>query len=168
MEGIKIHYSKKLIGQMIAAIGVPTVFIFCAYYYFHSKLDIGYVITMFGSMIAVTLLLNGRNIFKWTRMTIYDEYFEVNSEYKWTVCFRDVQEFYLTKLHGNTLIGIRYKKGHENWRPNDEIEEEGVERLKNQDAPGCPYLIPTRTLDIKPQQLLSLLNKKLIQAMTKQ
>lgn len=169
MQEIKIHYSKKLIGQFIAAMLVPVVFIFWAYYYFHSKLAPGFVVTMFGTMMVVTFLLNGRNIFKhWTRMTIYDEYFEVNSEYKWRVCFRNVEGFYLTRLHGNTLIVIRYKKDHENWRPDDEIEEEGAERLKNQDAPGCPYLIPTRTMDIKPHNLLNLLNKKLIQAKAKQ
>ena len=168
MQEIKIHYSKKLISQLIAVMLVPVVFIFWAYYYFHSKLDPWFVFTMFGTMMVVTFLQNG-NIFKyWTRMTIYDEYFEVNSEYKWTVCFRDVEKFYLTRLHGNTLIVIRYKKNHKNWRPDDEIEEEGAERLKKQHAPGCPYLIPTRTMDINPHKLLNLLNKKKIQAKTKQ
>ena len=61
-----------------------------------------------------------------------------------------------------------YKKDHENWRPDDEIAKEGVERLKNQDAPGCPYFIPTRIMDIKPEVLLYQLNKKLILAKAKQ
>jgi len=74
-------------------------------------------------------------------MTITDEYLEINSKDKWTVCFCDVEEFYRADYD---VIGIRYKKDNENCRPDDEI--------------------PTRTMDINPQKLLYLLNKKLFQA----
>lgn len=91
-------------------------------------------------------------------MTITDEYFEVNSKFKWRVCFRDVEEFYPVDYN---VIGIRYKKTHENWRPDDEIEEGRKERLNNTDAPGAVYEISTRIMDIKSQKLLYLLNQKL-------
>ena len=60
-------------------------------------------------------------------MTITDEYLEVNSKSKWMVCFCDVEEFYRADYD---VIGIRYKKDHENWRPDDEIAEESVERKR--------------------------------------
>ena len=160
---IKIYYSKKRAVAVLLAIPLLFALMFWVFYHFNSNL------WSCISPLIIGLIAYGSICYRIYKhrvcMTITDEYLEVNSKSKWMVCFCDVEEFYRADYD---VIGIRYKKDHENWRPDDEISEESVERLKNQDAPGCPYFIPTRIMDIKPEVLLYQLNKKLIQAKAKQ
>lgn len=156
MKEIKIHYSKKRAVALLLIMPVVFGLMFWVFYHFNSNvwsLVSPLVIALFFFANACYRIYKQR-----VCMTITDEYFEVNSKFKWRVCFRDVEEFYPVDYN---VIGIRYKKTHENWRPDDEIEEGRKERLNNTDAPGAVYEISTRIMDIKSQKLLYLLNQKL-------
>ena len=97
----------------------------------------------------------------WRRIVVNDECVEVNSKYKWTVCFRDVEDFYPLTYKGQYLIGIHYKQEHENYRTDKYLDETRETRMGYKLSPGAPYEIPTRYLDIKPQELLKQLNERL-------
>lgn len=138
-KDIKIYYSKKRAVAVLLAIPVLCGLMFWVFYHFNANL------WSYGSPLIIALIVYGSICYKIYKqrvcMTITDEYLEINSKDKWTVCFCDVEEFYRADYD---VIGIRYKKDNENCRPDDEI--------------------PTRTMDINPQKLLYLLNKKIFQA----
>lgn len=156
MKKIKIYYSRKRAVAVLLAIPLLLGLMLWVFYHFNANR------WSFVAPLFIALACYGSICYRIYQqrvcMIITDEYLEVNSKSKWRVCFRDVEEFYRADYD---LIGIRYKKTHENWRPDAEIEEDRKERLNNVDAPGAVYEIPTRTMDIKPQKLLDLLNQKL-------
>ena len=156
MKVLKINYSKKL-PAMALLLFVPFVGLFA------------YLVARFGGDLRFVCIIAGVTFVNlafeiirgWRRIVVNDECVEVNSKYKWTVCFRDVEDFYPVTYKGQYLIGIHYKQEHENYRTDDYLDETRETRMGYKLSPGAPYEIPTRYLDIKPQELLKQLNERL-------
>ena len=162
MKILKINYSKKLpaIGLLLF---VPLVGVF-AYFTIRFGGDLRFV-----SIVAIGMFVNlaFELIRGWRRIVINDECVEVKSRYRWTVCFRDVEDFYPLTYKGQYLIGLHYKQEHENYRTDEYLDDTRATRMAYKLSPGAPYEIPTRYLDIKPQELLKQLNERLhLQKMT--
>ena len=130
---------------------------------------LAYFAAYYGGNMAFVCVVSGVVMFKlgceivkgWNRITINDECVMVNSKYQWTVCFRDVEDFYPVTYKGQYLIGIHYKQSHENYRTDDYLDDTRETRMGYELSPGAPYEIPTRGLSIKPQELLKQLNERL-------
>ena len=156
MKEIKINYSKKIPAMAVLLI-IPLIgalAYFAAYY--------GGNMTFVCVMSGVVIFRLSYEIVKgWHRITINDECVVVNSKYQWTVCFRDVEDFYPVTYKGQYLIGIHYKQSHENYRTDDYLDDTRETRMGYELSPGAPYEIPTRGLSIKPQELLKQLNERL-------
>lgn len=75
--------------------------------------------------------------------------------------FNDVESFYPTRYNGQDIIGVRYKQGTENWKPEEEILDSRKSRIRYPENlhPGKPYEIYVHDLEIKGQQLCDLLNQ---------
>jgi hypothetical protein len=156
MKEIKINYSKK-VPAMAMLLTIPLIgalAYFAAYY----GGNMGFVC---GASAFVMFRLGYEIIKGWNRITINDECVVVNSKYQWTVCFRDVEDFYPVTYKGQYLIGIHYKQSHENYRTDDYLDDTRETRMGYELSPGAPYEIPTRGLSIKPQELLKQLNERL-------
>lgn len=162
MKVLKINYSKKVpaIGLLIL---VPLVSV--VVYFSMRNEDALRFVSGFAAVMFVNLafeLIRG-----WRRIVINDECVEVKSRYRWTVCFRDVEDFYPLTYKGQYLIGIHYKQEHENYRTDEYLDDTRATRMAYKLSPGAPYEIPTHYLDIKPQELLKQLNERLhLQKMT--
>ena len=156
MKEIKISYSKKL-PVMAVLLTIPLIG-FLAYFAAYYGGNLMFVCVMS----AIVMFRLGYEIIKgWHRITINDECVVVNSKYQWTVCFRDVEDFYPITYKGQYLIGIHYKQSHENYRTDDYLDDTRETRMGYELSPGAPYEIPTRGLSIKPQELLKQLNDRL-------
>ncbi len=156
MKEIKINYSKK-VPAMAMLLTIPLIGAF-AYFAAYYGGNMAFVCVVSG----VVMFKLGCEIIKgWNRITINDECVVVNSKYQWTVCFRDVEEFYPITYKGQYLIGIHYKQSHENYRTDDYLDDTRETRMGYELSPGAPYEIPTRGLSIKPQELLKQLNERL-------
>jgi hypothetical protein len=156
MKEIKISYSKKL-PAMAVLLTIPLIG-FLAYFAAYYGGNLMFVCVMS----AIVMFRLGYEIIKgWHRITINDECVVVNSKYQWTVCFRDVEDFYPITYKGQYLIGIHYKQSHENYRTDDYLDDTRETRMGYELSPGAPYEIPTRGLSIKPQELLKQLNERL-------
>ena len=156
MKVLKINYSKK-VPAIALLILVPLV---SALVYFSMRNEdaFRFVITFAGVMFVNLAfeLIRG-----WRRIVVNDECVEVKSRYQWTVCFRDVEDFYPLTYKGQYLIGIHYKQEHENYRTDEYLDDTRATRMAYKLSPGAPHEIPTRYLDIKPQELLKQLNERL-------
>ncbi|ADE83601.1 hypothetical protein PRMUPPPA20_11400 [Xylanibacter ruminicola] len=156
MKVLKVNYSKKLpaIGLLILVplVGVVAYFSMC-------NEDAFRFVSAFAAVMFVNLAIE--LIRGWRRIIVNDECVEIKSRYKWTVCFRDVEDFYPLTYKGQYLIGIHYKQEHENYRTDEYLDETRETRMGYKLSPGAPYEIPTRYLDIKPQELLKQLNERL-------
>ena len=156
MKEIKINYSKK-VPAMAVLLTIPLIG------------ALAYFAAYYGGNMAFVCVVSGVVMFKlgceivkgWNRITINDECVMVNSKYQWTVCFRDVEDFYPVTYKGQYLIGIHYKQSHENYRTDDYLDDTRETRMGYELSPGAPYEIPTRNLSIKPQELLKQLNERL-------
>ena len=156
MKEIKINYSKK-VPAMAVLLTIPLIG------------ALAYFAAYYGGNMAFVCVVSGVVMFKlgceivkgWNRITINDECVMVNSKYQWTVCFRDVEDFYPITYKGQYLIGIHYKQSHENYRTDDYLDDTRETRMGYELSPGAPYEIPTRNLSIKPQELLKQLNERL-------
>lgn len=156
MKEIKINYSKK-VPAMAVLLTIPLIG------------ALAYFAAYYGGNMAFVCVVSGVVMFKlgceivkgWNRITINDECVMVNSKYQWTVCFRDVEDFYPVTYKGQYLIGIHYKQSHENYRTDDYLDDTREIRMGYELSPGAPYEIPTRGLSIKPQELLKQLNERL-------
>lgn len=156
MKVLKINYSKKVpaIGLLIL---VPLVSVVT--YFSMRNEDAFRFVCAFAGVMFVNLafeLIRG-----WRRLVINDECVVVKSKYQWTVCFCDVEDFYPITYKGQYLIGIHYKQDHENYRTDEYLDDTRATRMDYKLSPGAPYEIPTRYLDIKPQELLKQLNERL-------
>ena len=156
MKVLKVNYSKKLpaIGLLIL---VPLVGVL-AYLSMRFLGNCRFVCAFAGVMFVNLAfeLIRG-----WRRLVINDECVVVKSKYQWTVCFCDVEDFYPITYKGQYLIGIHYKQDHENYRTDEYLDDTRATRMDYKLSPGAPYEIPTRYLDIKPQELLKQLNERL-------
>lgn len=161
MKVLKINYSKKVPAMMLL-IGIPLVGVFTYLsFYFGGNYSFLFVLTPYFGFMLVDFLRH------WRRIIINDECVVVNSKFQWTVCFRDVEDFYPLTYKGQYLIGIHYKQEHENYRTDEYLDDTREIRMGYEFSPGAPYEIPTRYLDIKPQELLKQLNERLhLQKMT--
>jgi len=156
MKEIKINYSKK-VPAMAVLLTIPLIgaLVYFAIYY---RGGVGFVC---GASAFAMFRLGYEIVSGWHRITINDECVIVNSKYQWTVCFRDVEDFYPITYKGQYLIGIHYKQSHENYRTDDYLDDTRETRMGYELSPGAPYEIPTRGLSIKSQELLKLLNERL-------
>lgn len=156
MKVLKINYSKK-VPAIALLILVPSVSVL-VYFSMRNEDAFRFVITFAGVMFVNLAfeLIRG-----WRRIVVNDECVKVKSRYQWTVCFRDVEDFYPLTYKGQYLIGIHYKQEHENYRTDEYLDDTRATRMAYKLSPGAPYEIPTRYLDIKPQELLKQLNERL-------
>ena len=163
MKEVKIYFSKKKVVAFVALMLTSLVVYILTRLYFSSREEMWW--NLLGAPVCIFAFYFIKYLHDFYKqrlcMTITYEYLEVNNKFKWTVCFRDVDAFYLTKYKTLKLIGIQYKKEHENWKSLDEIEEGRKDRLRNPDAPGAVYEIPINHMDIKPHDLLNMLNERL-------
>ena len=155
MKVLKVNYSRRVPAMMLL-LSIPLVGIlaYVAAYYGIGVIPFGVLIPYFGFMLYDFMK-------HWRRIIINYECMVVNSKYQWTVCFRDVEDFYPVTYKGQYLIGIHYKQEHENYRTDEYLDETRETRMGYKLSPGAPYEIPTRYLDIKPQELLKQLNERL-------
>ena len=115
---------------------------------------------MFG-IFAISTILN--YIWRKPKLIIYDQVIKVNSPEPWVVHLNDVEVFYPTSYRGQEAIGVCYKQGTENWKPEEEIVESRKSRIRYPENlhPGKPYEIYVTGLSMRCQQLCDMLNERL-------
>ena len=115
---------------------------------------------MFG-IFAVSTILD--YIRRKPKLIIYEKVLKVYSPEPWVVHLNDVEVFYPTSYRGQEAIGVCYKQGTENWKPEEKIVESRKSRIRYPENlhPGKPYEIYVTGLSMRCQQLCDMLNERL-------
>lgn len=119
------------------------------------------LIVMF-CIFAISTIL--RYMFRRPKLTVTDKAVTVNASEAWDVRFEDVEAFSTFKYNGHDVIGVRYKKGSENWASEEEIVNSRKNRIRYPENlhPGKPYEIYVTDLTMKCQQLCDILNERIM------
>ena len=115
---------------------------------------------MFGFFVFISII---NYVWRKPKLIIFDKVLKVNSPEPWVVHLNDVESFYPTIYRGQEIIGVCYKQGTENWKPEEEIKETRNSRIRYPENlhPGKPYEIYVTDLSLKCQQLCDMLNERL-------
>ena len=95
-------------------------------------------------------------------LLITDEYVRMNSGKGWDIRYADVDSFFMTRVGSAKMIGITYRKEVE-ARKMEEAKEVGrAVRRFNTSIAGAQEAIPVNDLTMKPNEILEILNERLI------
>ena len=160
MEAIKVYESFWKSDNRLAL--SLTICIWAVYSILKSQYEYSGMILlgMFGFFVISTIF---SYFWRKPRLIIYDQVIKVNSPEPWVVRFNEVEAFYPTRHRGQEAIGVCYKQGTENWKPEEEIRETRNSRIRYPENlhPGKPYEIYVTDLSLKCQQLCDMLNERL-------
>lgn len=95
-------------------------------------------------------------------LIIADEYVRMNSGKGYEIRYADVDSFFLTKVVSAKMIGITYKKEIEAQKMAEAKEAGRAVRRFNTRVAGTQAAIPVFDLTLKPQEIVDVLNERLI------
>lgn len=99
-------------------------------------------------------------------LIITDEYVRMNSGKGYNIRYADVDAFFMTRVWSAKMIGIAYKKEIEARKMEDAKEVGRAVRRFNAKMAGTPEAIAANDLTMKPQEIIRILNERLVASRT--
>lgn len=162
MEAIKVYESFWKNDNRLAV--SLTLCIWAVYMILKSQTEYSGMILlgMFGFFVFISII---NYVWRKPKLIIFDKVLKVNSPEPWVVHLNDVESFYPTIYRGQEIIGVCYKQGTENWKPEEEIVNSRKSRIRYPENlhPGKPYEIYVSNLAMTCQQLCDLLNGRVME-----